>query len=111
MELKDFIKTALTNLVEGVSEAKESLNDNICPSVGHAFLQKTSLVQDINGRYIETVQFDIAVTTENATNASAKAGIRVMGVGAGVDGMTESSHTSVSRIKFQVPIALGKKRT
>ena len=111
MELKDFIQTALIDLVEGVNSAKEKLNDNICPSIGNAYSDKAKLVRDINGLYIDTVKFDIAVTVENSKQGGAKAGITVIGLNLGVGGETENTNATVSRIQFQVPVGLGKKAT
>ena len=52
------------------------------------------------------VDFDIAVTVVEGKGTSAKAGISTCSIGAGVAGKTESSSSTVSRIKFEIPIDL-----
>ena len=109
MELKEFIKIALVDVVEAVSEARESLGNNsdcICPPSGSVYIEKAKLVRDANGLYLQEIYFDIAVTTENVSNNNGKAGIKVYGVEAGIGKNSETTNATISRVKFQVPIGL-----
>jgi hypothetical protein len=113
MELKEFIKTALVDIIEGVQEAKKALNENgacICPFV-HTNPSKEGVksmekFDHFHGLHHQTVHFDIAVTTENTKTNGGKAGIKVFCFEAGIGGNFDISNATVSKIKFLVPIAL-----
>lgn len=90
MKIKDFIKKVLTDLVESVEEVRRE---------SHRDMHLTSTKEN------RTVEFDIAVTVEDATSASGKAGIKIFKVIEGGGDMSkESKNSSVSRIKFGVHI-------
>ncbi len=91
MELKQFVKNVLKDLVEAVDEARtESSRD----------LHLTSH-KETN----QTVEFDIAVSAEDATKTGGKAGVRVLHfVEGGGDISKEIKSSTVSRIKFGVYI-------
>lgn len=90
MELKEFIKRVLTNITEAVEESR------------------TSSMRDMhldNLKDQRTVEFDVAVTAENVTSASGKAGVKVFSViEAGGEASKETKNSTVSRIKFGVYI-------
>ena len=90
MELKDFIKKVLTDLVESVEEVRQTSQRDI------------HLIDSKNER---TVEFDIAVTVENTTTGSGKAGIKVLHLIEGGGALSkEIKNSSVSRIKFGVHV-------
>lgn len=124
MELKEFIKTALIDLVMGVEEARDNLSkagcrSTICPIVAPIDVETLKIAMDLNGNYHQNVEFDIAVTVTDGTSSEAdingKIGIAVMGINAGVGSdiveNTSTTNASVSRIKFHVPIGLKVKST
>jgi len=115
VELKDFIKTVLIDLITGVDEAKSALGKQqgslICAPLGPAYRKEFDLQIDAMGRYYQKVEFDVAVTVaEESTvqgNLKGKAGfIKVLSISADMDGSTNASNSTVSRVKFHVPIAL-----
>ena len=65
MELKEFIKTALTEIVEGVSEASEIAGKHGA-AVGstrlYGYLKEAKVVTDENRIPVSQVDFDIALT-------------------------------------------------
>ena len=90
MELKEFIKKVLIDLDNAVVEAGQDANHNV------------SFSDNKNQR---TVEFDIAVTTEEVDLKSGKAGIKVLSfVEAGGDVSKENKNSTVSRITFGVHI-------
>lgn len=90
MELKDFIKKVLIDLDNAVIEASRESNNNITFS---------------DNKDRRTVEFDIAVTTEEVNKAEGKAGIRVLSFAeAGGDISKENKNSTVSRITFGVHI-------
>jgi len=90
MELKDFVKNTLKQITEAVDETRgESSRD----------MHLDSLKDQ------RTVEFDVAVTAEDVTSATGKAGIKVFSVLEGGGQATkETKNLSVSRIKFGVYI-------
>jgi len=90
MELKDFIKKVLTDLVDAVEETRS------------ASVRDMRLSNNIENR---TVEFDIAVSVEDVNSKSGKAGIRVLQFAeAGGDISKETKNSTVSRVKFGVNV-------
>ncbi|RKY07893.1 MAG: hypothetical protein DRP56_05000 [Planctomycetota bacterium] len=95
MDLKEFVSETLRQVIEGVKEAQISAPGNgavVAPYYD----------------YRKTVEYDVAVTAVEGTEAGAKAGISVWSIGAGGNVKTESTNTTVSRIKFSIPLELPK---
>lgn len=88
MELKEFVKSVLVDVVNAVEETrKESSRDMHLDS----------------GKEQRTVEFDIAVTVEDITGGKGKAGIKVFQlIEGGGEISKEAKNSSVSRIKFGV---------
>lgn len=102
MELDKFVTQTLTMISKGVNDAKSKCNDfgaiiNDAPSS----LSPGTGMYGTNEKLIQTVEFDVAITTEDASNGEGK--ISVLGVGLG--GGTSSKDTLTSRIKFNVPVS------
>ncbi len=100
MELKEFVQSAIEQVIQGVEASFP---------VAHA---SNAFVALNNATEIE---FDVAVTASETVksegSAGAKAEIKVWGlgsIGAGGGGKTgtESTNSHVSRIKFSVPLSL-----
>lgn len=107
MELKEFIKTAITDITEAVSELQEELKNGtiVNPSLTQGEHGK-SLVIDNEVRMMERLNFDIAVTATEATelNGNAKAGISVFGAKVGAENKERTEN--VSRLTFSLPLVL-----
>ena len=107
MELKEFIKTAITDITEAVSELQEELKNGtiVNPSLAQGEHGK-SLVVDNEVRMMERLNFDIAVTATEATelNGNAKAGISVFGAKVGAENKERTEN--VSRLTFSLPLVL-----
>ena len=107
MELKEFIKTAITDITEAVSELQEELRNGtiVNPSLTQGEHGK-SLVVDNEVRMMERLNFDIAVTATEATelNGNAKAGISVFGAKVGAENKERTEN--VSRLTFSLPLVL-----
>lgn len=76
MELKDFVKTVLIDLINGVDEAKEELGCDgslVCAPIGHTYTEKFGLHFDAMGRYYQKVEFDVAVTAGEESVVEGKA--------------------------------------
>lgn len=107
MELKEFIKTAITDITEAVSELQEELKNGtiVNPSLTQGEHGKTLLV-DNEVRMMERLNFDIAVTATEATelNGNARAGISVFGAKVGAENKERTEN--VSRLTFSLPLVL-----
>lgn len=112
MELKEFIKTALADIVSAVRETQEEVKEYAAIAPLMTSGERTKAVRMKDGiAHISNIDFDVAVTTETKESADAgiKAGITVasilnIGVGSKSDG-TES-YQNISRIRFSIPVLL-----
>ena len=115
MDLKEFVKESLVQIIEGVKAAQDATTGTtarINPS-GMAFGDIKGLKQYELSTYIsaENIEFDIAVTVSEGE--SAKGGIAVLAglIGGKAQAGFENVSSYASRIKFQVPVLFppGKK--
>ena len=112
MELKEFIKTALTDIVSAVRETQEEVKEyaTIAPLMTRG--ERTKAIEMKDGiAHISNIDFDVAVTTETKESAEAgiKAGITVasiLNIGVGSKGDGTESYQNISRIRFTIPVLL-----
>ena len=90
MDIKEFVKESLRQIVEGVREVQSEVADK-------------SQIAPIGNRR-EKVEFDVAVTVEEEKTKDRKAGLSVYCIKAGAGGQTSASTSTVHRIKFSVDI-------
>lgn len=112
MELKEFIKTALADIVLAVRETQEEVKEyaTIAPLVTKGEKESAILMKD-GVAHVSDIDFDVAVTTETKENTEngLKAGIKVASVlnfGIGSKGDATESSQSISRIRFSIPVLL-----
>lgn len=108
MELKEFIKTAITDIVTAVSELQVELAENgaiVNPPLPHP-ISNGSVNVGKGNEPIERLTFDVALTTTEASSADGgvKGGVAIFSakVGAGL----QSSSQNVSRLSFAIPVVL-----
>lgn len=89
MELREFIKCTLEDVANGVRDAHQAITTT-GGFVGYAKDQG--------------VAFDVAVTATESGESGRKVGITVWGVGGGTDSKAQNVNTTVSRVKFTVPM-------
>lgn len=100
MELKEFTKLALVEIVEAAKEASEEFN-------GSAFISS----KRADGCYWkydpQSVEFDVAVTSTetDSNNGGAKLKVASM-LSLGGEVSNQSVSQTVSRIKFTIPLVL-----
>lgn len=109
MELDEFIKTVLVQVLSGVRAAQ---NDKAVGAFvvsgkdgGHE-LPKNSRVSSSSQLKSTIIDFDVAISVETNDKVSGSGGLKVMGIGANLGGEVSSKDTRVSRIQFGVPILL-----
>ena len=106
MTLQDFVTETLTQIANGVSTARKG-NRQIAPSVAMSTAHGNSYVVfrgGVSNPSAFLVDFDVAVTVSQKKSNDAGGGIavHVFQAKASREGATE--HSTVSRIKFQVPV-------
>lgn len=98
MELQNFITETLKQIVEGVQGAQKYITTQKIEATIHP--KKSREV-------IETVEFDVAVTSIESNQTGVSGGIKVASVFAiGGEDKNQSSEQNISRIKFKVQIEL-----
>jgi hypothetical protein len=112
MDLSEFVAQVLVQLVDGVTKAQKT----ITPSKIVNPLIKTSefLSKDVakhgmfhtGEKFIQMVDFEIALTVGNEMGADGKAKVAIGVLGIGFGGGKKSNSESVSKLRFSVPIAL-----
>lgn len=110
MELKEFIKTAITDITEAVSELQNDLDNGaiVSPSLPNPISNTTVIDPDNDkvNRRISQIDFDVAITVgdTSATGAGVKAGIQIFSAKIGSESQTHTEN--VSRMTFSIPVVL-----
>lgn len=110
MELGEFVAETLTQIVEGVKEAQARAKDhgarvNPHPTTSAELAVKHGILI-ASGSAAQLVQFDVALTAKEGTGTKGGIGV-VAGVFAlGSTGQSQAENSSVSRVKFSVPLVL-----
>lgn len=110
MELKEFVKTAIQDITNAVSELQSELKNGsiVSPSMPSAIANSTVMDPD-NGsinRKISNIDFDVALTVGDSgtIESCGKVGIQIFS--AKIGGENKSHTEDVSRITFSIPVVL-----
>lgn len=107
MELKDFIKTAIRDITEAVSELQTELDNGaiVNPALPHS-ISNGSIDVGAGNQPIQKLGFDVALTTTEATatDGGAKGGITIFS--AKMETSQQSQSQNVSRLTFTIPVVL-----
>jgi hypothetical protein len=90
MKLSEFVRTTIEEIVFGIKGSHEAIGQQ-----GGAILTSQ-----------QKVEFDIAVTVVEGGETKTGGEIRVWGFKAGSEGHNSGSNTTVSRVKFEVPLTI-----
>ena len=114
MDLKEFTKQTLAQIVEGAKEANAEL-EKINAFIPYTDMENTKATYTIDvdkvKRLVINVDFDVAITTTEAENANGGASLKVaslLNIGGG--GETKTENQTVSRIKYTLPLVLAKNK-
>lgn len=109
--LSDFIAETLTGIVSGIKKAQEK-EDHISPSeitISADHAPKSKYFSTLGGHLVHMIDFDIAVTGSDTTTGEGSAGVSVMPfIKVGTKAGIETENSTVSRLKFSIPIAMPK---
>ncbi|WED21561.1 hypothetical protein L3Q72_13155 [Vibrio sp. JC009] len=105
MELDKFVAKTISMISKGVHDAQSECSGygaivNDAPGSMH----RDTGVYGSNCSVLQSIEFDVAITTEDTSNGEGK--ISVMGIGLG--GGTQSKDTYTSRVKFNVPVSFAQ---
>ncbi|MCM1079127.1 MAG: hypothetical protein NC344_05805 [Bacteroidales bacterium] len=107
MELKEFIKAAVSDITNAVSELQAELDNGaiVNPTLPKGEYGKHLMVNN-EIREIERLNFDVAVTVAESTGqeSGVKGGISILGAKTGSESSTKAEN--VSRLTFSVPVVL-----
>jgi hypothetical protein len=106
MDLRKFIAETLTQIIGGISDAQENMlefqkgedSNYTAPYVNPNPVSE-------NHKKLSDIEFDVAVTVSKGNSAEGGGGLSVMGVSIGGKGASEQTNSSVSRIKFSIPVS------
>ncbi len=110
MELKEFIKTAISDITGAVSELQTELDNGaiVSPSLPNPISNTTVIDPDNDkvNRRISQIDFDVAITVgdTSATGAGVKAGIQIFS--ARIGGESQTHTENMSRMSFSIPVVL-----
>ena len=105
MNLEDFVANTLLEIVAGVSKALVKSPQNISPSIGWGEDDPKILRTSNDNLGVFLVEFDVAVTASEKDSKSGGGGITVFSVASAKGDLSKASEqTSISKVKFSVPI-------
>ena len=117
MDLKEFVAETLKQITHGVKEAQAEVAEGavVNPKIwshSQSSISKMKILESEGGECIHLVDFDVAVSVDKSTETKGGLGLFVGPVALGSQGKSNTDNSSVSRIKFQVPISYsGNKET
>lgn len=112
MELKDFIKSTLEQIVEGTVLANEVITEKggtLNPS--RVKFQKDGLANNFYHAMPQDVNFDVGLTTTGKDGSTEGVGVFLGAVSLGKKNDTSVEQIAITRVKFTIPLVLppGKK--
>lgn len=108
IELKDFIKETLKQVIDGVIAAQEyGTTKGAAVNPGnfrYGPATRECLIDEGNNGIVQPIAFDVAVTNVEENKIKGGIGVFVGPVGFGSQGQSGATNSSVSRIAFSVPV-------
>ena len=102
MELKDFIKTAIKDISDAVTELNEEMSDNNLIVNPIPDNHESGMVYTEDGRWVQRIDFDLSVATSEKTEAGG--GVKIHVIKAGLN--NETSTESTNSLHFHITVAL-----
>ena len=114
MELKEFIKESLSQLIDAVKETQEKYKDTnvvICPDNiqevkdGLYILDENEYDNYSSRSKVQNIDMDIAISVTEKEGNKSGLGIAKI-INAGISSENTQQNESISKIKFSIPIVL-----
>jgi hypothetical protein len=110
MELREFVTEILSQVIEGVKAAQLRAKEHGARVNPHLTTSAELAVKHgiliASGGAAQLVQFDVALTAREGTGTKGGVGIVVGAFALGSTGQSQAENSSVSRVKFSVPLVL-----
>ena len=104
MELSEFIKDIVLQIIEGVRIAQENTKEtDVLINPDESDVLKPNL--QTNYRYC-SVDFEVALTDMERAGGKSGIGVWFGGIGAGAQGASDKQKISATNIRFSIPIVL-----
>ena len=107
MELRDFIKETIENIIDGVSAAQLSIRDKgakINPK--NVQFNENGKFNDLNSGMPRYIEFDVGLTSVNKSGSSEGIGVFLGTISLGKKNDQGIEHTAITKIKFSLPLVL-----
>ena len=111
MELKTFIKSAITQIVESVDELNKEINiDKVCVNPYDINKSGSAYIYTNDASFnVTEINFDLSVSVTDNAEKGAKVGVVASVVGLGVSTKAGSQNSSISKLQFTIPVMLPSK--
>lgn len=110
MELKDFIKSTITQIKESVEELNEEFEEGkVIVNPLFAESANRSMIR-ANGANITDIDFDLSLSVTETDGKEGKIGIMSSIIGMGASTKNDNQNISINRIQFTIPVMLPYKR-
>lgn len=106
MELQEFIRSVLVQVVRGVESAQDELKNSKATINPLGTRAQIALEQNKETPEFTKVAFEVAVEVRNSGEQSGSLGIQIATFKIGVDGKKTDSESHTSRLSFSVPVHL-----
>jgi hypothetical protein len=109
MELREFVRSTLLEIVAGVTDAQKALAEEDSTAVINAPMSGHINRPEYRGtgsRSLEMVEFDVALTVTETTDKGIGGRLSIAAASIGTQRGSSIENSEVSRVRFQVPIAL-----
>ena len=110
MDIKEFTKETITQIVNAVREANELISDYGASIPTDYFQGSRAITSYKDGeKNIIDVEFDVAVSAVESANVGGGAGIKVAAINIGLGANSQNENSTLSRVKFTLPLVLPEK--
>src|SRR5690349_16658267 len=109
MELKEFVRETLVQVIAAVSEAQpkgRELGADICPSFSNIGSKLVSESMYAGTEVASMFDFDVAISATDSKTGGAKLTVVALALGGSLGGDLTSETATVSRIRFKIPVFL-----
>jgi hypothetical protein len=105
MNLRDFIKQALMDIVGAVQDTQKEITDGeIVPAIKNTY---KSIETNISP--LQVVEFDVSVSADTQSDRKATLSVVAAVIGGNVGGQRNTSSGHVANLRFKIPIMLPQK--
>lgn len=111
MELNEFVKETIVDIVKGINDANDELKESsafVVSSNCKDFSGNIRYTEDSQGlrHYVSLIDFDVAVSISDGNSKEGKGRIQVGPLSWGRNNEKTTEEANSNRVKFSIPLAL-----